>query len=414
MSSSLQHRLLPMIGRDPHEPGRRATPLELLFDLTFVIAFGAAANGLSHELVTGHIAAGIYAFLFATFAVSWAWINFSWFASAYDTDDWVFRVMTMVQMVGVLVLALGVPKLFASIAEDSYVNNGTVVLGYVIMRVAMVAQWLRAARQDPDRRSTCMVYVVTILIAQAGWIALALAHTSVAVAFALAVPLVLVEMAGPVIAETRMGGTPWHAHHISERYLLLVIITLGEALIGTMATLSGLVDPSDDGILIPLDVAVVGFAGVALTFGMWWMYLVMPAGDILSSRRDRSFSWGYGHMVIFGAIVAVGAGIHTAAYLIDGESDLGTVGTLWCVAIPLAVYVGALYCLYSVLTRSIDPFHAWLVIGSAAVLVGALLLGAAGLPLVWCLLVMAATPWVTVVGYETRGYRHNETVLANL
>ncbi len=52
---------------------------------------------------------GIVGFCFATFAVSWAWINFSWFASAYDTDDWVYRLTTMVQMVGVIVLALGLP-----------------------------------------------------------------------------------------------------------------------------------------------------------------------------------------------------------------------------------------------------------------------------------------------------------------
>ncbi len=407
-------RVLPMIGRDPHEEGRTATPLELLFDLTFVIAFGTAAVGLSHEIVTGHIAAGIVAFLFATFAVSWAWINFSWFASAYDTDDWIFRLTTMVQMVGVLVLALGLPRMFASIAEGQHVDNGVMVLGYVIMRVAMVAQWSRAARQDPTRRRACTAYMVTILIAQLGWIALAIAHTSVAMMFLLAVPLIGIEMAGPVIAETREGGTPWHPHHIAERYLLLVIVTLGEALIGTMATLSGLVDPSQDTIAIPLDVAIVGLAGVGMTFGMWWMYLIMPAGEVLAARRSRSFEWGYGHMVIFGAIVAVGAGIHTAAYLIEGQSDLSAVGTLWCVAIPLAVFVGALYILYSALTRSVDPFHGWLVLGSALVLAIALILGVLGLPVTWCLLVMALVPWVTVVGYELHGHLHNEEVLAEL
>ena len=51
------------------------------------------------------------------FAITWAWINFSWFASAYDTDDWVFRLLTLLQMVGVLVLALGIASLFDSIAH---------------------------------------------------------------------------------------------------------------------------------------------------------------------------------------------------------------------------------------------------------------------------------------------------------
>ncbi len=141
-----------MTGRDPHERHRVATPLELLFDLTFVIAFGLSASEFAHLLVTGHVGAGLTAFLFATFAICWAWINFTWFASAYDTDDWVYRLMTMVQMVGVLILALGLPRFFASIEHGDHVDNAVLVAGYVVMRIALVAQWLRAARQDPEHR----------------------------------------------------------------------------------------------------------------------------------------------------------------------------------------------------------------------------------------------------------------------
>jgi low temperature requirement protein LtrA len=64
-----------MSGRDPHEAHRAATPLELLFDLTFVIAFGVAASEFAYMLVSGHIGAGLAGFTFATFAVCWAWIN---------------------------------------------------------------------------------------------------------------------------------------------------------------------------------------------------------------------------------------------------------------------------------------------------------------------------------------------------
>ena len=77
-----------MLGRDPNERHRAATPLELLFDLTFVIAFGSAASELAHFLAEDHVSEGVVGFAFATFAVTWAWINFSWFASAYDTDDY--------------------------------------------------------------------------------------------------------------------------------------------------------------------------------------------------------------------------------------------------------------------------------------------------------------------------------------
>src|SRR5215216_764193 len=201
MASPLVHRLSPMSGRDPGERDRTATSLELLFDLTFVVAFGIAADELAHYLAEDHIRTSLVGFGFVAFAISWAWINFSWFASAYDTDDWVFRLLTLLQMVGVLVLALGIADVFASVDEGDHVENGVMVAGYVVMRVAMVAQWARAARQDPERRRVAMTYVVTITVAQAGWVALALVRTSVGAMFAWAAVLLLIELGGPVLAE---------------------------------------------------------------------------------------------------------------------------------------------------------------------------------------------------------------------
>jgi low temperature requirement protein LtrA len=113
-ASSREHRRRPLSGRDPNEAHRAATPLELLYDLTFVVAFGIAADELAHYLAEGHLGAAVGGFCFAVFAVVWAWMNYSWFASAYDNDDWVFRVATMVQMVGVIVNALGMEEMFAS------------------------------------------------------------------------------------------------------------------------------------------------------------------------------------------------------------------------------------------------------------------------------------------------------------
>ena len=78
------HRRQPLSGRDPNEAHRTATPLELLYDLTFVVAFGTAADQLAHYLAEGHIGPAIGGFCFAVFAVTWAWMNYSWFASAYD------------------------------------------------------------------------------------------------------------------------------------------------------------------------------------------------------------------------------------------------------------------------------------------------------------------------------------------
>jgi low temperature requirement protein LtrA len=135
----IMHRTQRMSGRDPHEGHRSATPLELLFDLTFVVAFSIAGNEFAHLVAEGHYGSALAGFALAMFGVCWAWINFSWFASAYDIDDWFYRILTMVQMVGVAVFSLGIPDMFKSVDAGGLFDGKVIVGGYVIMRLAMVA-----------------------------------------------------------------------------------------------------------------------------------------------------------------------------------------------------------------------------------------------------------------------------------
>jgi low temperature requirement protein LtrA len=396
------HRVRRMSGRDPDELHRTATPLELLFDLTFVIGFGIAASEFAHQLAEDHIGAGLAAFAFATFAICWAWINFSWFASAYDTDDWVYRLLTMLQMVGVIILALGLPAMYASIAEGGHVENRVMVAGYVVMRIALVAQWLRAAKQDPQRRSACLTYATVVIVAQIGWIAMIPASTSIVTTFAWAAALVAFEMFGPWLAERRMGGTPWHAHHIAERYSLLTIIALGEGVVGTVASLSAVVSSQGWSVAAVL----VTVAGTGLTFGMWWVYFIVPQSRLLHARRDLSFRFGYLHLVVFGAIVATGAGLHAAAYYVEHHTKLDSVATVLSVAIPIAVYITAVYLLYASLIHTLDAFNLLLLTVTAAVLVAGVVLVDRGMSMANALLIVMLAPAVTVIGYEVRGYRH--------
>ncbi|MFC9361237.1 low temperature requirement protein A [Rhodococcus sp. NPDC057014] len=397
-----------MVGRDPDEEHRAATPLELLFDLTFVVAFGVAGNQFAHLLAEGHVGAGLAGFSFAMFSIIWAWINFSWFASAYDTDDWIYRVTTMVQMIGVIVLALGMPQMFASIDRGVELDNTVMVSGYIVMRVAMVFQWLRAARHDPDHRSASLTYATALVLAQIGWVTLAIAPLTVEYAFGLGAVLILVEMSSPVIAERYKGGTPWHAHHIVERHGLLVIITLGEGVIGTVASLSAVVEHQG----WSLDAVLVAVAGIGLTFGLWWVYYTLPSAEVLAVYRRRSFVWGYSHIVVFAALAAVGAGLHVAAYYIEHASHIGATATVVSVAVPVAIYLAAVYLLYTYLLRVPDPFHILLLVLTAATIALALVLAAQGVSMAWCLIVVMLAPVVTVVGYELLGHAHEARALA--
>jgi low temperature requirement protein LtrA len=317
--------------------------------------------------------------------------------------------MTMLQMVGVIILALGIPAVFASIEHGEHVNNRLMVAGYVVMRIAMVAQWIRAARQDPAHRTACIGYAVAITVAQIGWIGIAIAETSVPTTFLLVAAMTLVELAGPWLLDLRTGNSiPWHAHHIAERGGLLTIIALGEGVIGTVASLSAVVTAQGWSV----DAVLVAVAGTGLTFGMWWIYFAVPAAHLLHAQRDKAIPFGYGHIVIFSSIVATGAGLHAAAYYIERNSTLGSIGTVLSVAIPVAIYIVAVYLLYLLLVGGRDSFHALLVALTAAVLAGAVGLAAAGVSMAVCLLVIMMAPVVSVVGFEVLGHRHTAEALA--
>ena len=390
-----------MGGRDPHETHRAATPLELLFDLTFATSFGLAASEVASVLAEGHFMAGLVGFGFASFAICWAWINFSWFSSAYDTDDWGFRVVTMVQMIGVLVLAAGVPRMFASIERSGHLDNSVMVLGYVIMRVALVFQWLRAAKDDPARRRVCLTYAATISVAQVGWVAQIVVPLAAPGAIILGGILVVIEMTGPVLAERQAGGTPWHALHIAERHSLFAIVALGEGVVGTVAALSAVIDRQG----WTLDAVLVGIAGMGLTFGMWWVYYLVPSGEILQQHRDRASVWGYVQMLIVTSIVATGAGLHVAAYFIEGRARITTVAAVLAVAVPVVIFLGLLHALYWYLVRSFRAFDAWLLITSSGIAMISVIAALFGVGMAECLVVLMLAPTVTVIGYEVLGYR---------
>src|SRR5262245_32738943 len=198
-----------MTARSPHVAHRIATPLELFFDLVFVVAIAQAGSELHHAIAEGHVAAGLVGYAMVFFAIWWAWMNFTWFASAYDCDDLPYRLAAFVQISGALILAAGVPSMF-----EAQTPNVATVGGYVVMRFAAVGQWLRAAASDPAHRTTARRYAAGITILQLAWIGMLLAPRLFRVGFPV---FAVLELLVPVWAE-RSRQTTWHPHHIAERY----------------------------------------------------------------------------------------------------------------------------------------------------------------------------------------------------
>ncbi|MCB0122090.1 MAG: low temperature requirement protein A, partial [Caldilineaceae bacterium] len=321
----------PNIPRDINEPHRSATPLELLFDLVSVIAIAAAASGLHHAIVEDHILDGLLRYSVVFFGIWWAWMNYTWFASAYDSGDNVFKLLTMVIMAGSLTMAAGVTVFF-----DGF-DIALLVIGYVIMRLALVALWVRASFADPERSKTTRIYAGGITLAQVFWVALWLSQPLDSFPFYFLFALgVLLELSVPVIAE-RQNYTPWHRDHIVERYGLLNIIVLGETLLAATVAVERAVDGDFDIALVQ-----IALSALVILFSMWWLYFARE--EHLDSRDlSRALPWGYGHAIIFLSGAAVGAGIAALIDIMTGHAQVGIRVGEYAVAIPVALYLLGLW-----------------------------------------------------------------------
>ena len=324
---------IPMSGRSTDEAHRVSSPLELLFDLTFVVAIAQVSGQLATATEEGHLLGALGGFLMVFFAIWWAWMNFTWFASAYDTDDVPYRLATMLQMAGVLVLAAGVPTAFQG------GDFTAITVGYLIMRVGLVAQWVRAAVEHRNGRVTALRYAVGITAVQVLWVTrLALPPQTGWWTFLIAAAL---DLSVPLWAE-RTGMTSWHPHHIAERYGLFTIIVLGESVsasaIGVQRGLAG------SGLTASL--ATIAAAGLVLLFALWWLYFLEPAADGLASRRRLSFYWGYGHYFVFASLAALGAGLEVAVQRGAGHAGIPDTIVEYAIAVPVAVFILMLWALH--------------------------------------------------------------------
>ena len=160
--------------------------------------------------------------------------------------------------------------------------------------------------------------------------------------------------------------------------------------------------------------ALVAIAGIGLTFGMWWMYFAIPFGGVLHAQRARAFGFSYWHLPIFGAVASAGGGLRVAADYLQHHTQIGPVTTVLSVAAPIAVFVLALFAIWTAMMRETDPFHLGLLAATGGVLLLSVLLASWGVSMAVCLVVVACGPIVSIVGYETIGHRHLTDALARL
>jgi low temperature requirement protein LtrA len=264
--------------------GRRASWLELLFDLVFVVAVAELAGRL-HDDPTG---SGALAFAGLAVPVVWAWMNVTFYADQFDTDDVPFRLAVFAAMLAVLVLAGGLD------------SAGTgFVLGYIALKVLMVALYARAgvAEDDPETRVFCLACVVAYASSLVLWAAsLAFDAPVRQVLWALGLAI---EIGTPALGPSVFARMRVHLHHIPERFGLFTIIVIGETVVVSALGVDEWRTAS----------ALVAGAGLALVCGVWWLYFDRQEEIHLRPTIRPNLVFIYGHIPLLAALNAAAVGV---------------------------------------------------------------------------------------------------------
>lgn len=283
----------PLIARDIAERHRAATPLELFYDLIYVVAIASLASELHHAISAWHhVGYSLFMYLFIFFLIWWPWNSYTWFASGYDTDDAQFRMASLVQMVGVIIIAVGIEPAFL---HDNFL---VMMLGYVIMRIPFILMWLKVAYDDKSYRPVALRYAIGVLLVQLIWSLSILYYPN----WYLFIGLVLLEIMVPIIAERAKDNgenTNYHFGHIEERMGLLTIIVLGESILAVMYAFEKLLTNMSN------ELISLATGAVLILFSMWWLYFDDKVENELADQK-KAFVWAYGHYLVFAFAAAVG------------------------------------------------------------------------------------------------------------
>jgi low temperature requirement protein LtrA len=275
--------------------GERVTPLELFFDLVFVLAITQCTALMSHHTSWSGLAQG----LLVLGMLWWSWTGYSWLTSVLDPEEGAVRLVMFGAMAALLLVSLCVPEAFGDLAL-------VFALTYGAVRVAHIGLFMLASPDDDSLRHSVLALAASTAIAVLLLVVASL-FDGVAQGALWALALFL-DMGGPYF----FGSEGWKLvpGHFAERHGLIVIIALGESIVAIGVGASGALN---------LGIGSAAVLGVAVAAAMWWIYFDIVA--IVSGRRLAEAevgrvqnemardSYSYLHLPMVAGIVLVALGM---------------------------------------------------------------------------------------------------------
>ena len=307
------------------EKERRATWLELFYDLVFAAAVAEIGVSLYSNYTTLSSFLGTVALFFP---VCWTWLGVTFYSARFETDDYIHRILILLQMAAAAALALSI---HGALGETSF----NFAISYAAIRGLLVIEYLRAGNRVPAARQFAKKYSKGFSISAIIWLISAFVPAperfilwSIALGLDLAVTI--------FIGRKHLQLVP-NIFYLPERMGLFTLIVLGETIFNLIHSLSGY--KWDIGSTISMG------AGLSIAFSLWWLYFDKIDGSVIRKFRDEAKSglyitWLYTHFPLVVGLCATAAGI---SHLVSADQ-----GTFLPYLDELLICGSVALCLFSI------------------------------------------------------------------
>jgi len=339
---------------------RRATWLELFFDLVFVAAVGQLANALAAEPT----ATRFFQFLGLFVPVWWAWMGFTFYANRFDTDDLLYRLLMLLAMFCVAVLATTIPSVFRGATEGF-------PLAYVAVRLVLVTLYARASRHVPEARALARSFLGAFSFALLIWLSSLLVDAPWA--YVLWGVALAIELVAPIPAWRLLRDAPVDRRHLPERFGLLTLIVLGESVLAVVLGVSKVSWDAGSG--------AAAASGFVVAAALWWIYFdFLDEGALTSRGIFGGLTYTYVNYFVVVGLAALGAGVKLAVLAAGGDHHYD--GTSWVLSAGLALTMVGLGVIQLVAGTVVVDMDVVLRLGTAALALALIPLGLSPLTVV--------------------------------
>lgn len=281
------------IGEDSSE--RRATWLELFYDLVFVVAVSQLAHNLKEDVSLS----GLFGFVFLFIPVWWSWIGNTLYANRFDSNDVGRRLLVGIEMLTAAAMAVNIHHGLGESAPGF-------ALSYAFGRAVLVVEYVRAGVYIPNARPLTTRYAIGFAIAATLWVISAFVAPSWR--FGLWISAIIIDLATPFAARKYQLELPPQASHLPERFGLFTMIVLGEAIIGVV---NGVSQQHWDVLSV-----ISAVFGLSIAFSLWWVYFDNLGGTPIQTARSegriRAMAiWLYTHLPLVIGIATAGVGVES-------------------------------------------------------------------------------------------------------